>query len=117
MAPSRSARGAVDLPLLQRYLNFWFSSSLISSDRVSSNAATDLRQRIKGRPDETTQYRTTSAPIRASRSKLGRQRRVRGPADAQRHERSAARRYIRDCEIGLKALEHGRSSAPVTTSS
>src|SRR5947209_10350879 len=50
-------QGAVDLPLLQRYLNFWFSSSLdLFGSEVSSNAATTFANGIKGRPDETTQY-------------------------------------------------------------
>ncbi len=45
--------GAVDLPLLQRYLNFWFSSSLdLFGSEVSSNAATTFANGIKGRPDE-----------------------------------------------------------------
>src|SRR5471032_1033454 len=51
------AQGVVDLPLLQRYLNFWFSSSLdLFGSEVSSNAAASFAQGIKGRPDETTQY-------------------------------------------------------------
>src|SRR5467141_4617322 len=51
------SQGAVDLPLLQRYLNFWFSSSLdLFGSEVSSNAATTFANGIKGRPDETTQY-------------------------------------------------------------
>ena len=47
------AAGAIDLPTLQRYLNFWFSSSLdlFGSDQ-SSNAATVFANGIKGRPDE-----------------------------------------------------------------
>jgi len=45
--------GAVDLPLLQRYLNFWFSSSLdLFGSEVSSNAASSFANGIKGRPDE-----------------------------------------------------------------
>jgi len=45
--------GAVDLPLLQCYLNFWFSSSLdLFGSEVSSNAATTFANGIKGRPDE-----------------------------------------------------------------
>jgi benzoyl-CoA 2,3-epoxidase subunit B len=50
-------QGAIDLPLLQRYLNFWFSSSLdLFGSEVSSNAAITFGNGIKGRPDETTQY-------------------------------------------------------------
>ena len=45
--------GAIDLPLLQRYLNFWFTSSLdLFGSEMSSNAATTFANGIKGRPDE-----------------------------------------------------------------
>lgn len=47
--------GAIDLPTVQKYLNFWFSSSLdLFGSEVSSNAATTFANGIKGRPDETT---------------------------------------------------------------
>ena len=45
--------GAMDLPLIQRYINFWFSSSLdLFGSEVSSNAASSFANGIKGRPDE-----------------------------------------------------------------
>ena len=45
--------GVIDLPTLQRYINFWFSSSidLFGADK-SSNAATYFATGVKGRPDE-----------------------------------------------------------------
>ncbi|MDE2228139.1 MAG: benzoyl-CoA 2,3-epoxidase subunit BoxB [Alphaproteobacteria bacterium] len=47
------AAGAIDLPTLQRYLNFWFSSSLdLFGAEVSTNAAAYFANGIKGRPDE-----------------------------------------------------------------
>src|SRR5580658_4327184 len=47
------AKGAVDLPTIQRYLNFWFSSSLdLFGAEISSNAASYFAAGIKGRPDE-----------------------------------------------------------------
>jgi len=47
------AAGVIDLPTLQRYLNFWFSSSLdLFGAEVSSNAAAYFATGIKGRPDE-----------------------------------------------------------------
>ncbi|HSY12228.1 MAG TPA: benzoyl-CoA 2,3-epoxidase subunit BoxB, partial [Verrucomicrobiae bacterium] len=46
--------GAVDLPTIQRYLNFWFSSSLdLFGSESSSNAASYFANGLKGRPDET----------------------------------------------------------------
>lgn len=48
----RSA-GAIDLPTLQRYINYWFSSSLdLFGAEVSSNAASYFASGLKGRPDE-----------------------------------------------------------------
>jgi benzoyl-CoA 2,3-dioxygenase component B len=45
--------GAIDLPTVQRYINFWFSSSLdLFGAEVSSNAASYFAAGIKGRPDE-----------------------------------------------------------------
>ena len=56
--------GAVDLPTLQRYLNFWFSSllDLFGAD-ASSNAAAYFATGIKGRPDQA-QVRRPSRPAR-----------------------------------------------------
>ena len=47
------AAGAIDLPTLQRYINFWFSSSLdLFGSDVSTNAAGFFANGLKGRPDE-----------------------------------------------------------------
>jgi len=45
--------GAIDLATVQRYINYWFSSSLdLFGAEVSSNAASYFAVGIKGRPDE-----------------------------------------------------------------
>src|ERR671928_113716 len=47
--------GAVDLPTLQKYLNFWCSSSLdLFGSEISSNSALNFASGMKGRPDEPT---------------------------------------------------------------
>ena len=47
--------GVIDLPLLQRYINFWYSSALdLFGAEISSNAATYWANGLKGRPDEGT---------------------------------------------------------------
>src|ERR671912_2013511 len=47
------AAGAVDLPTLQKYLNFWCSSSLdLFGSEISSNSAANFANGVKGRPDE-----------------------------------------------------------------
>jgi benzoyl-CoA 2,3-dioxygenase component B len=45
--------GVIDLPTIQRYLNFWFTSSLdLFGADSSSNAAQYFANGLKGRPDE-----------------------------------------------------------------
>ena len=45
--------GVIDLPTLQRYMNYWFSSSLdLFGAEISSNAAHYFAAGLKGRPDE-----------------------------------------------------------------
>src|SRR5689334_14633819 len=45
--------GAIDLPTIQRFMNFWFTSSLdLFGSEASSNAANYFANGIKGRPDE-----------------------------------------------------------------
>ncbi len=99
-------RGAVDLPLLQRYLNFWFSSSLdLFGSEVSSNAASAFATGIKGRPDEATQYEdhvcADSALELEQPDAHGGVKRESVPMRNAMNEvvRNA---YVRDCEIGVK---------------
>ena len=45
--------GVIDLPTIQKFMNFWFSSSLdLFGSEASSNAANYFANGIKGRPDE-----------------------------------------------------------------
>ncbi len=45
--------GAIDLNTIQKYINFWFSSSLdLFGSEISTNAATAFANGLKGRPDE-----------------------------------------------------------------
>jgi len=98
--------GAVDLPLLQRYLNFWFSSSLdLFGSEVSSNAASAFANGIKGRPDETTQYQDhvcaeASFELETPDGRGGLRKETVGMRNAMNEVLRNA--YIRDCEIGLK---------------
>lgn len=99
------AAGAIDLPTIQKYLNFWFSSSLdLFGAENSSNAATYFATGIKGRPDEANYadhtardgvfeiavpdgesgIRTETVPLRNAMNEV-----TRGA-------------YVRDCEIGVK---------------
>jgi benzoyl-CoA 2,3-dioxygenase component B len=93
-------QGAIDLPTIQRYLNFWFTSSLdLFGSEVSSNAATSFANGIKGRPDEA-QYQDhvcEDATFDLD-SPEGRQ------TVSLRNAMNEVMResYIKDCEIGVK---------------
>jgi benzoyl-CoA 2,3-dioxygenase component B len=99
-------RGAVDLPLLQRYINFWFSSSLdLFGSEVSSNAASSFANGIKGRPDETTQYQDhicsdASCELEFPDGQGGLKKEMVAMRNAMNEIVREA--YVRDCEIGLK---------------
>jgi benzoyl-CoA 2,3-dioxygenase component B len=99
------AAGAIDLPLLQRYLNFWFSSSLdLFGSEISSNAATTFANGIKGRPDEG-QYDDHLAVDATMAIELP------GDAGSVKTETVGLRNamneiargaYAKDCELGLR---------------
>jgi benzoyl-CoA 2,3-dioxygenase component B len=97
--------GAVDLPTVQRYLNFWFSSSLdLFGAEVSSNAATYFATGIKGRPDEANYEdhlcKDGSFRLEVPDGKGG----VSGEEVPLRNAMNEITRgaYVRDCEIGVK---------------
>jgi len=92
--------GAVDLPTIQRYMNFWFTSSLdLFGSEVSSNAASSFANGIKGRPDEG-QYEDhicaeTSYELETPQGKENVNLR-----NAMNEVMRTS--YIKDCEIGVK---------------
>ena len=97
--------GVVDLPLLQKYLNFWFSSSLdLFGSEVSSNAAGTFANGIKGRPDETnyTDHDASEATmdILAPDGHGGTKTDTVGMRNAMNEVAREA--YVKDCEIGVK---------------
>jgi benzoyl-CoA 2,3-dioxygenase component B len=108
--------GAVDLPLLQKYLNFWCSSSLdLFGNEISSNSAANFANGLKGRPDES-QYE--DHVLREKVMKL------RTPEGEQQVPMLNAlnevmrESYLKDCEIGLKrwnrAIERAGSGFRLT---
>jgi benzoyl-CoA 2,3-dioxygenase component B len=92
--------GAIDLPTIQRYLNFWFTSSVdLFGSEVSSNAASSFANGIKGRPDES-QYQDhvcteTTFELDTPQGKQN---------VSLRNAMNEVLRssYIKDCEIGVK---------------
>ena len=97
--------GAIDLPTLQRYINFWFSSSLdLFGAEISSNAAAYFATGIKGRPDESRfeDHRATDQRLRVDLpdGKGGVIPEDVPMRNAMNEVTRAA--YIRDCDIGVQ---------------
>ncbi len=104
------AHGAIDLPLLQKYLNFWCSSSLdLFGSEISSNAASNFASGLKGRPDES-QYedhvlRETRLRMESPDGKGGVLAEDVPMLNALNEVMRAS--YLKDCEIGLKRWNRG----------
>jgi benzoyl-CoA 2,3-epoxidase subunit B len=97
--------GAIDLPTMQRYLNFWFSSSLdLFGAENSSNAATYFATGIKGRPDESNYEDHTARDAVFEITLPDGETGIRTEAIPLRNAMNEVTRgaYIRDCEIGVK---------------
>ena len=92
--------GAVDLPLLQKYLNFWCSSSLdLFGSEISSNSAANFANGLKGRPDET-QYE--DHVLRSATFKMHSPAGVEDVPMLNALNEVMRESYLKDCEIGLK---------------
>ena len=98
--------GVVDLPLLQRYINFWFSSSLdLFGNDISTNAASYFANGLKGRPDEGSFGDHDCSEAVYGVEKPGPDGRTTALEDVpMRNAMNAITRaaYIKDCEIGVK---------------
>jgi benzoyl-CoA 2,3-dioxygenase component B len=96
--------GAIDLPTIQRFMNFWFTSSLdLFGSESSSNAANYFSNGIKGRPDESRfadhVEADTSMTIQVPDGQGG----VRDEAISVRNGINEITRleYAKDCNIGV----------------
>ena len=95
------SHGAIDLPTLQRYLNFWCSSSLdLFGSEISSNSAANFASGMKGRPDEE-QYedhvlRSAVFHIELPGGKSEDVPMLNALNEVMRES------YLKDCEIGVK---------------
>jgi len=94
------AHGAIDLLTLQRYLNFWFTSSMdLFGSEVSSNAASSFANGIKARPDESqyVDHVCTEAQFELE-TPQGKE------SVSLRNAMNEVLRgsYVKDCEIGVK---------------
>jgi benzoyl-CoA 2,3-dioxygenase component B len=94
------AHGAVDLGLLQKYLNFWCSSSLdLFGSEVSSNSAANFANGLKGRPDETTY---DDHVLREKSFELGTPQGTENVPMLNALNEVMRESYLKDCEIGLR---------------
>ncbi len=94
------AHGAVDLPLLQKYLNFWCSSSLdLFGSEISSNAAASFANGLKGRPDEPLYQ---DHVLRDVSLKLDTPEGAQDVPMLNALNEVMRESYLKDCEIGLK---------------
>ncbi len=92
--------GAVDLPLLQKYLNFWCSSSLdLFGSEISSNSAANFANGLKGRPDETTYE---DHVLREKTFSLQTPQGTESVPMLNALNEVMRESYLKDCEIGLK---------------
>jgi benzoyl-CoA 2,3-dioxygenase component B len=96
--------GVIDLPTIQKFMNFWFTSSLdLFGSESSSNAANYFSNGIKGRPDEAKfadhVEAGTEMQIDVSDGKGG----VRQETIATRNGMNEVTRleYIKDCNVGV----------------
>jgi benzoyl-CoA 2,3-epoxidase subunit B len=92
--------GAIDLPTLQRYMNFWFSSSLdLFGAEISSNAATYFANGLKGRPDEAQyeEHRAVDQALTIDAPQGGEGVPLRNAINEVTRQA-----YIKDCDIGVQ---------------
>ncbi len=97
--------GAIDLPTIQRYLNYWFTSSLdLFGSEVSSNAATTFANGIKGRPDESQFEDHVCTDAVYELEVPGKDGGVAKESAPLRNAMNEVVRdaYVKDCEIGVK---------------
>ena len=96
--------GAIDLQTIQKYINFWFSSSLdLFGSEISTNAATAFANGLKGRPDEFKYDNHIEDDTYFVIEDLvnGKIKNKKIPTRNAMNE-ITRRSYIKDCEIGLK---------------
>ncbi len=93
-------QGVIDLPTVQRYINFWYSSALdLFGAEVSSNAALYFASGLKGRADEA---RYEDNVLADARYDLDTPNGIENIAARNAINHMIRTSYTTDCEIGLK---------------
>jgi benzoyl-CoA 2,3-epoxidase subunit B len=97
--------GVIDLDTLQRYINFWFSSSLdLFGSEISSNSATAFANGLKGRPDEMRYDDHSEIDTTFTFEGLSEINTIESQTIPMRNAMNEVTRraYVTDCEVGLK---------------
>ena len=97
--------GAIDLQTIQRYINFWFSSSLdLFGSEISSNSATAFANGLKGRPDEMRYEDHSEKNSTFTFDGLSLENTIETQTIPMRNAMNeiTRRAYVTDCEVGLK---------------
>jgi len=97
--------GVIDLQTIQRYINFWFSSSLdLFGSEISSNSATAFANGLKGRPDEMRYEDHSEKNSTYTFEGLSLENAIEEQTIPMRNAMNEITRlsYVADCEIGLK---------------
>ncbi len=108
--------GVIDLPTVQKFMNFWFTSSLdLFGSEASSNAANYFANGIKGRPDEAKfadhVERDTEMQIHVPDGRGG----MTTESISTRNGMNEITRleYVKDCNVGLTRWNMGIKRAGI----
>jgi benzoyl-CoA 2,3-dioxygenase component B len=94
------AAGAIDLATVQKYLNYWCSSSVdLFGSEISSNSAANFASGMKGRPDEGTYQ---DHVLREATFTLETPQGKETVPMLNALNEVMRESYLKDCEIGLK---------------
>ncbi|OIP08830.1 MAG: benzoyl-CoA oxygenase subunit B [Betaproteobacteria bacterium CG2_30_68_42] len=110
------AHGAIDLPTIQRYMNFWVSSALdLFGADISSNAASHFASGLKGRADEASYPDHVCADATWEIDRPDDRGGATHEAVAMRNAMNEIMRgaYLKDCETGLKRWNRNIEKAGV----
>ena len=97
--------GVIDLQTIQRYINFWFSSSLdLFGSEISSNSATAFANGLKGRPDEMKYADHSEKNSTFTFEGISIENTIETQTIPMRNAMNeiTRRAYVTDCEVGLK---------------
>ncbi|MHA1537654.1 MAG: benzoyl-CoA 2,3-epoxidase subunit BoxB [Alphaproteobacteria bacterium] len=108
--------GAIDLQTVQKYINFWFSSSLdLFGSDISTNAAGYFASGLKGRPDEDSYEDHLCNEGTMSLEEIGADGKLVAVDVPLRNAMNAVARraYIKDCDIGVQRWNRAIKKAGV----